>query len=69
MKDSELMRAIEAYTKSHKRMPTRVRGAFSAFDGIGALAAYVENPHPAYWTPLGTLSLELDADASDFYVC
>lgn len=68
MNESDLMQAIEAYTKRHKRMPTKVRGTFLALIEIGKFASYIENPSTGFWTPLGILSLELDADASDFYV-
>lgn len=69
MTETDVHKAIELYTQQYKRMPTKVCGTFTQLTPFSWFASYTKfMGKDVYITPLGALELELDTNATDWYL-
>lgn len=69
MTETEVHKAIEVYTQHHKAMPTKVCGTFTQLLPFSWFAGYTKFiGKDVFITILGTLELELDTNATDWYL-
>lgn len=69
MTETELLEAIDAYTKSHLVMPTKICGTFTQISHCAHFASYTTfMGKECYLTVLGTLTFELDPHTPNWYL-
>ena len=61
--------AIESYTQTHGVMPSKIRGTFTQLIPFSWFTSYTKfMGKDVFIVPLATLELELDPNASDWYL-